>query len=394
MAGNPIKDQVAIVGVGSTGFSRTNERSSLALALDASTQAIRDAGLTAADVNGIVAVGEAGAPSPQVMASALGIDNVTHFSRPAPVIMFSIIDAMNAVYSGSCDTVLVCSSMMRLPGMSRSAGNDPFRRALTRGGGPGAARAGWPENVALAAAYAAWASRYIYEYGVTREPFGRVAINCRTNAARNPLAAMRDPITMADYLDSRMIREPLCMLDMDVPVDGADAYVLTSAERAKSLPKPPVLIHAATTGLVAPNDEDQLPSLAHHGQHVVVEALRAKSDLWLDDVDVYYPYDGFTIITLGWIENTGWCGPGEATKFIADNWDDDGARLMIDGRIPVNSHGGSLSEGGTRGTGHIREAVVQLRGEAGERQVAAAKTALVTPGGFFFNSQGAVLRTA
>jgi acetyl-CoA acetyltransferase len=191
-----------------------------------------------------------------------------------------------------------------------------------------------------------------------------------------------------------MIREPLCMLDMDVPVDGADAYVLTSTERAKSLPKPPVLIHAATAGLVARNDEDQLPSLARHGQHVVVEALRAKSDLWLDDVDVYYPYDGFTIITLGWIENTGWCGPGEATKFIADHWDDDGARLMIDGRIPVNSHGGSLSEGGTRGTGHIREAVVQLRGDAGERQVAGAKTALVTPGGFFFNSQGAVLRTA
>src|SRR5262249_1661297 len=155
-----------------------------------------------------------------------GIDNVTHFSRPAPVIMFSIIDAMNAVYSGSCDTVLVCSSMMRLPGMSRSAGNDPFRRALTRGGGPGAARGGWPENVALAAAPPGGASRSLHEYASPGEPFGQRPINCRPNAARNPPAAMRAPITMADYLDSRMIREPLCMLDMDVPVDGADAYVL------------------------------------------------------------------------------------------------------------------------------------------------------------------------
>ena len=394
MARNPVKDQVAIVGIGSTGFSRTNDRSSLALALDASTQAIRDAGLTAADVNGVVAIGEPGAPSPQVLASSLGITDVTHFSRPAPVAMFSIIDAMNAVFSGACDTALVCASMLRLPWASRSAANDPFRRSLVAGGGGGAARGGWPENVAQAAAYAAWASRYIHEYGASREPFGRIAVNCRSNAVDNPLAAMRSPITMDDYLAARMIREPLCMLDMDVPVDGADAFLLTTADRAKSLPQPPVLIHAATVGLIDRSDEDQLPGLSRHGQHVVVETLRAKSDLWLDDVDVYYPYDGFTIITLGWLENTGWCGPGEATKFIADNWDAAAARMMIDGRIPVNSHGGSLSEGGTRGTGHVREAVVQLRGQAGSRQVSGAKTALVTPGGFFFNSQGAILRAA
>jgi acetyl-CoA acetyltransferase len=394
VARNPIKDQVAIVGVGSTGFSRTNDRSALALALDASTKAIRDAGLTAADINGVVTIGEPGAPSPQVLASSLGITDVTHFSRPAPVAMFSIIDAMNAVFSGSCDAALVCASMLRLPWASRSAAKDPFRRSLVAGGGGGGARRGWPENVTQAAAYAAWASRYIHDYNATREPFGRIAINCRTNAVDNPLAAMRTPITMDDYLAARMIREPLCMLDMDVPVDGADAFVLTTADRARSLAQPPVLIHAATVGLIDRSDEDQLPGLSRHGQHVVVEALRAKSDLWLDDVDVYYPYDGFTIITLGWLENTGWCGPGEATRFIADNWDDDAGRMMIDGRIPVNSHGGSLSEGGTRGTGHVREAVMQLRGQADSRQVAGAKTALVTSGGFFFNSQGVILRAA
>jgi acetyl-CoA acetyltransferase len=394
MTRNPVKDQVAIVGVGTTGFSRTNQRSSLALALDASTQAIRDAGITGADVDGIVAIGEPGAPGPQALAAALGITDVTHFSRTAPVVMFSIVDAVNAVFSGACDVALVCSSMLRLPWASRSAANDPFRRSLVGGGGGGGARGGWPENVSQAAAYAAWASRYLHEYGATREPFGRIAINCRTNAGSNPLAAMRDPITMDDYLDARMIREPLCMLDMDVPVDGADAFVLTTAERARSLPHPPVLVHAATVGLVDRNDEDQLPSLERHGQHVVVEALRAKSDVWLDDVDVYYPYDGFTIITIGWLENTGWCAAGTADRFIRDHWDDATNRMLIHGRIPVNSHGGSLSEGGTRGTGHVREAVVQLRGEAGERQVEGARTALVTSGGFFFNSQGAILRRA
>ena len=91
----------------------------------------------------------------------------------------------------------------------------------------------------MAAAYAAWASRYLHEYGATREPFGRVAINSRTNAAANPLAAMRTPMTMDDYLAARMIREPLCMLDMDLPVDGADAFVLTTAERARSMPHRP-----------------------------------------------------------------------------------------------------------------------------------------------------------
>lgn len=386
MARNPAKDAVAFVGIGTTGFARTSDRSALANALDASTQAIRDAGLTAADIDGVVCINEPGSPGPEMIATSLGLPNVTHFSKPTPVVMNAIVDAMNAIFSGSCDTVLVISTMLRLPWNSRSAANDPFRRHL--GSMPSA---GIPETIAMAPAYTAWASRYIHDHGVTKEPFGRIAVNMRTNARTNPLAAMRAPITLDDYYAARMIREPLCLLDMDIPVDGADAFVLTTTERARVLPHPPVLIHAATVGL-GTSDEDQLPGLGRHGQHVVVEALRAKSDLWLDDVDVFLPYDGFTIITLGWFENVGWCPPGGAAKFLADNWDADNDRILIDGRIPVNPHGGSLSEGATRGTGHVREAVVQLRGEAGDRQVPGAEVALVTPGGFFFNAQGAVLR--
>ncbi len=385
---NRVKDQVAFVGIGTTGFTRTSDRSSLALALDASTKAIRDAGLAASDINGVVSTAEPGAPGPELLATTLGIPDVTHFSKPAPVAMFSIVDAMNAVFSGSCDTVLVCSSMLRLPWNSRSAANDPFRRQFAP-----ALATGVPESIVGAPAYAAWASRYMHEFGVQKEPFGRVAVNMRTNAVANPAAVMRAPLTLDDYYAARMVREPLSMLDMDVPVDGADAFVLTTAERARMLPHAPVLVHAATVGLGTSN-EDQLPSLARHGQHVVIEALRAKSDLWIDDVDVFFPYDGFTIITLGWIENSGWCKPGEAGRFIAEHWDEAGQRIVINGRVPLNPHGGSLSEGATRGTGHVREAVTQLRGEAGDRQVPGARTALVTPGGFFFNSQGAILRTA
>jgi len=383
---NPVKDQVAVVGVGSTGFSRSSDRTALANACDAAIAAIRDAGLTAADIDGIVMPGEPGGPGPNVVASALGLPRVTHFSRPAPVAMFAFTDAVNAVFSGACENVVVVYPYMRLPWASRQAANDPFRRHLVTG------MAAAPESIANAAGYAAWASRYLAEYDVSRDAFARIAVNMRTNAMRNPLAAITTPLTFDDYYAARMIREPLCMLDMDLPVDGADAFVLTTADRAKALPHRPVLVHATTVGLVTPNDEDQLPGLDHHGQHVVIDALRAKSDFWIDGLDVFCPYDGFTVITAGWIENVGWCGPGEAGRFLEEHWDDASNRVLVNGRVQVNPHGGSLSEGATRGSGHIREAVVQLRGEAGDRQTPGAKTALAVTGGFFFNSQGATFR--
>ena len=387
MARNPIRDRVAIVGLGSTGFSRdAGGRSSKALACEASIRALRDAGLGAGDVDGLVGAAEPGGPSPSAMSAALGLPRVTHFSSPTPVAVFALVDAMNAIFSGACETVLLYFPYLRLPWNSRSAAADPFRRQNTLGVMPA------PESTNAAAAYAAWASRYIHEFEVPRETFGRVALNARANAAQNPLAAMKAPLTMEGYLQARMIREPLCMLDMDVPVDGADAFVLTTTERARETCANPVVVHAASVGLVGENDEDQLPSLARHGQHVVVESLRAKSDLWLDDIDVFFPYDGFSIITLGWIENFGWCAPGQAGRFLEEHWDAEEGRAMIDGRIPINPHGGSLSEGATRGSGHLREAVTQLRGEAEGRQVPGAQTALIGCGGFFFNSQGAVLR--
>ena len=386
MARNPVKDQVAIVGVGSTGFDRHGTRTSAALATEAATAAILDAGLTARDIDGVVSTGEPGAPPPQLLAAMLGLTEVTHYPRSTSVVMFALIDAINAVFSGSADTVLVYNPVLRLPWNSRSANEDPFRRHFSTG------VATIPESMSMAVAYTAWASRYLYEYRGTREDFGLVTVNARRNGTKNPLATLRTPITMEEYLGARMIREPFCMLDMDIPTDGADAFVVTTAERSRSLARPPVLVHAATTGTAPCPAEDQLADLGHHGQHVVAKNLKAKSDLWLDDVDVFLPYDGFTIITLGWIENLGWCGPGEAGDFLRAHWDEATNRVLINGRIPVNPHGGALAEGATRGSGYVREAVRQLRGEAEDRQVPGAKTALVTAGGFFFNSQGLVLR--
>lgn len=388
---NPMRDEVAIVGLGSTEFSRdAGGRSPASLGAEACIAAIRDAGVEKGDIDGIVGALEPGAPRPNQMAAILGLDSVTHHSSPMPVAIFGLVDAMTAIFSGQCDTVLLYYAFTRLPWNSRSAAKDPFRRYVMMGGGTKAPPV--PEAIDPSAAYTAWAARYMHETGATKEDFGRVALNMRANAARNPKAVMKAPLTMEAYLEARMIRWPLCMLDMDVPVDGADAFVLTTTEKAKRMTKSPVVVHAATAGMVGRNDEDQLPDLTRHGQHVVVEALKERSDVWLDDVDVFFPYDGFSIITLGWIENLGYCKPGGAGRFMQEHWDEQAGCVMIDGRVPMNPHGGSLSEGASRGTGHLREAVTQLRGDAGERQVHDAKTALIGCGGFFFNSQGAILK--
>jgi acetyl-CoA acetyltransferase len=396
---NPIKDKVVIVGVASTGFSRdgfSNDhgaQSRDSLAATAAVNAIRDAGLTAKDIDGVVGT----VHNPAWMVSALGLPAVTHYtSHPMPLVL-GITDAMNAVFAGSADCVLVYHAVYRTAAASRAAAADPFRRRLGYGGmEPMLPERIDPENIFGGPGYAAWASRYACEYGGTerlRDALGRIAVNDRTGATQNPLAAMRTPLTLEEYHQARMVRDPLSILDMDVPVDGADAFVITTAERAKDLPNKPVYIHAATTGIVANCQEDQTQDLDHHGHQIVAEELRAKSDIWIPDVDVYFPYDGFSFIALQWLENIGWCKRGEGPDFLRQHWNAAKNRVLINGRIPMNPHGGALSEGGTQGSGHIREAVIQLRGTAGERQVPNAKTAFLTPGGLFFNAQGLVLRT-
>ena len=383
---NPAKDQVAIASAATTGFFATNtERSQLSYAVEACVGALRSAGLTAADVDGIIGSSSPSAPELQ---QALGIPTVTYFANPSIPFGNQLAAAVAAVHSGLCNVALAYHASYRLPWNTGSAWKDPFRR----GGMTGGASAAIPESVFGSVGYTAWASRYLYEFGGSREDLGLVAINDRSNAARNPGAALREPLTMDDYLDARMIRYPLCMLDMDIAVDGGDAFVVTTPERARDMPLKPVLINAVTLGMTGTPSEAQTPSLRNHGQHVVVESLKARGDFWIDDCDVYFPYDGFSIITLNWFENAGYCGPGEAGDFLRQHWDTATNRVLINGRVPVNPHGGSLSEGASQGSGHLREAVHQLQGLAGERQVAGAKRAIVTAGGFFFNAQGATLR--
>ena len=382
-----MRDRVAIATAATTGFiARNTPRSAGSYAVEACIAALRDVGLTAADVDGICGT----SPEASYIQSALGIPQVTWYANPSIPFLNQLAAASSAVHAGLCDTVLLYHAAYRLPWNTSSAIKDPFRRpaALVD---PRAVPA--VESVAGSVGYAAWGTRYLHEHGLGREDLGLVAINGRTHAARNPAAAMQDPITMDDYLGTRMVRWPLCLLDMDIAVDGGDAFVVTTRERAADLPHRPVLINALSLGMTAKNVEDQSVDLRSHGQQVVVEALKAKGDFWIEDVDVYFPYDGFTPIMLNWIENAGWCGPGEAGDFLREHWRTDEASVLVRGRIPLNPHGGSLSEGATQGSGHLREAVHQLQGRAEGRQVEGARRAIVTAGGYFFNAQGVTLRT-
>lgn len=274
---------------------------------------------------------------------------------------------------------------------SRAAAADPFRKVRIGAAGlrPGTP---WPDTILGVACYASWGQRYLHEYGRTRKDFGYIAVNNRTNAMANEHAISRDPLTLDDYMNARMVRAPLTIYDMDFPVDGAEAVVVTTAERARDLAKTPVLFHAAAEGQTRYAIEEEMPDLVHQGQQVAAKNLWARTDRTIADIDLFQPYDGFSPMPIGWIENL-YCGPGEGGAFIEDNWNHERNRIEIGGRVLVNSHGGSMSDGASQGAGHTREAIIQLRGEAGAWQIDGVKHALVTPGGYFFNAGAFILRT-
>ena len=220
------------------------------------------------------------------------------------------------------------------------------------------------------------ANQYLHRYGATREMLGLVAITARANAARNPVAIYRDPMTMDDYMAARPITSPFGLYDCDVPCDGSIAVVVSDASVAGDLPKPAVRIEAVGTQVLERISWDQ-DTVTHEPQVLGQAAhLWTRTGVRPADVDVALLYDGFTFNAVSWIEALGFCGIGEAQQ-----WMDGGRRIALGGELPLNPHGGQLSEGRTHGFGFIHEAVLQLRHEAGERQVRDAKTAVVSTGG-------------
>jgi acetyl-CoA acetyltransferase len=220
------------------------------------------------------------------------------------------------------------------------------------------------------------AHQYLHRYGAPREMLGLIAINARRNAALNPAAIYREPMTMDDYLAARPITSPFGLYDCDVPCDGSIAVIVSDASVAGDLPRPAVRIEAVGTQILERVSWDQ-GTLTHEPQVLGQAAhLWTRTSVQPSEVDLALIYDGFTFNAISWIEGLGFCELGEAW-----DWLDGGRRIALDGDLPVNPHGGQLSEGRTHGFGFIHEAVLQLRHDAGDRQIGDASTAVVTSGG-------------
>ena len=369
--------RAVLSGIGRSAIGRRLMVDPLSLTVDACLAAIADAGLEPADIDGLCTYpGAAG-----MGMSEGGVTAVEEALRLHPTWITggmdipgpggAVMNAMLAVASGLCRHVLCFRTVWETTFAARGG--------MGGGGGGGVDWMQWrlPYGAASAANWIGMnANQYLHRYGATREVLGRIAVNARTNAGRNPMAIYRDPMTMDDYFDARAITTPFGLYDCDVPCDASIAVVVSAADVADDLPHPAIRVEAVGTQILERISWDQ-DTLTHEPQVLGQSAhLWTRTDLRPDDVDVALLYDGFTFNCVSWLEGLGFCGLGEAQDFIGD-----GGRIALHGDLPLNPHGGQLSEGRTHGFGFIHEAVLQLRHAAGDRQVAGARTAVVATGG-------------
>lgn len=378
------RDKCAIAGIGETAYTRNSGMSDLGLAVQACERALADAGLTAADVDGLIRNDFDNVPHND-LADALGTPNITYFgingtggsAPPAQV-----AQAVAAIESGQATTVLVYRSINGRSGNNRYglASRDLGGPAVVGGNGSYDEYFG-PYGLAVAGqTYAMVARRHMIEYGTTEEQLGSIALVCRERANANPRAMMHDrTMTMDDYKQSRMIADPLHLFDYCLETDGACAVVVTSAERAADGAKPPVLIRAVAMG-TGPGPKGGIihpvlwrDTYTTFPSKQVADTLYARAGLGPEDVDTAQIYDCFTITTLVQLEDYGFCEKGEGGPFAASG------ALDLGGSLPINTSGGHLSEGYIHGLNHVLEGVRQVRGES-TGQVDGAATVLVTGG--------------
>jgi acetyl-CoA acetyltransferase len=371
-----LERRAALTGIGQSAIGRRLGTDPLELTLDACLAAIADAGLTPKDIDGLAtypgamggAPGFTGAGIVEVHdALRLELDWYTG-GIELPGQLGSVIDACAAVATGLAKHVLCFRSVWE--GTAQGKGG---RSGIgVGGGGGGGFRAAGPtmEYSLPFRAYSAanWiamnAQRHFHEYGTTREQLAWIALNARRNAADNPNAIYRDPMTLDDYMNVRMVSSPFCLYDCDVPCDGATAMIVSRADLAADLRKPPLRVEAVGSALRGRPSWDQFDDLTTMALRDAAKMMWERTDLRPTDVDVAELYDGFSFIALAWLEALGFCGKGEGGPFI-----EGGARIARDGEIPLNTHGGQLSGGRLHGYGFLHEACVQLWGEGGARQV-------------------------
>jgi acetyl-CoA acetyltransferase len=358
-----IRDKTAIVGIGNTDFAAEYRRrdptvSAFDLAVAALSGALEESGLTGADIDGLICcrVPSYGRLATMIGARRLNLVNV--YEGTGRMSGLALQTAVRAVATGAAE-VVACVY-----------GNNGKTAGATYGGATGEPT-GRDDTVIYDAMYGmtspgAYISlmwrRYQYLYGAPDGALAPVAVSNRRNGALNPNAVMRKPITEEEYLAAPFIAEPLRLLDYCLINDGGVAFIVTSAERARDLRKPPVYISAtaATSDLTNFYTSDDLFYGA--GQQLASRVYR-EAGIDRADVDCLQVYDNFTAIVVLSLESLGFCPPGAGWEWIR------GGRIELDGELPVNTSGGHTAESYMQGWGLHIEAVRQLRGEAGERQV-------------------------
>jgi acetyl-CoA acetyltransferase len=356
-----------IAGVATSDYPVLPDLAETEVHVQAAERALADAGLTFDDVDGYATVGY----HPMyctTMCEYLGIHPnwMDETNIGGASFEVHVEHAAQAVESGACEVVLITYGSTQLSAMGRRIGGG-------RGGtmsGPATWDAVWGNT--LVGAYALAATRHMHQYGTTSEQLAEIAVTMRRHAGFNPMAQYRDPITVEDVLSSKLVADPLHLLDCCVVSDGGGACIVTTEERARDLPKASVYVlgaaHTLTHALnVSQSDDLTVASAARSGPLAM-----GRAGVTHDDIDVLQLYDSFTITVLITLEGLGFCKPGEGGPFVEDG------RLAFDGPLPTNTDGGGLSacHPGMRGMFLIVEAVRQLRGEGGPTQVPDAKLAI------------------
>ena len=380
-----------IAGIGDTPFYRDSGMSELALARTAISGAIADAGMRPDDVDGFITYTLDTAAWPGFLAMNLGIREISYWGEASEGgnAMGAVVAQAVAVIRAGLARTIVC--YRSLNGRSGRRLGQAWTTDREVGGGRGLEEFAMPFGlVAPTQSYAMLAQRYMYEFGLTSEQLGWIAVVCRKRANQNANAAMYGrPMTIGDHQHSRTISSPLRLLDCCLETDNAAAIVVTSRERALSHDSRPVAILGAA---MASSKDSHGPvfyspfeeGLTSTAADALAPRLYAQAGVTAADIDVGQIYDSFTIAVLAQLEAYGFCAKGEGGPFV-----EGGVNIDLGGRIPINTFGGQLSAGYVNGFSGLVEATRQLRGDAAA-QVVGAQTCLVT-GGMLTTTSGVIL---